>query len=112
MDDGTLEPLVFGNVQIVLYLPVELSYHHVILLDKCIRIQNLHRWCVVICVSIGFTTAMTTSGLSFPHLEPKPSFLVDVILSPFSHVALCEKLFKFLFIWVEAITKSIARGYD
>ncbi len=37
----------------------------------------------MICVSIGFFVAMMASGLSFPRLKPKPSFLTDVILSPF-----------------------------
>jgi hypothetical protein len=82
------------------------------LLDRCIGIQNLHQWCVVICVSIGFIVAVIASGLSFPHLEPKPSFLTDVMLSPFSHIALCENLCKLLFIWVEAISNSAAQGCD
>jgi hypothetical protein len=32
------------------------------------------------------------------------------MLSPFSHIALCENLCKFLFIWVEAI--SATQGCD
>ncbi len=37
----------------------------------------------MICVSIGFFVAVMASGLSFPHLEPQPSFLTNVILYPF-----------------------------
>ncbi len=82
------------------------------LLDRCIGIQNLHQWCVVICASIGFIVAVIASGLSFPHLEPKPSFLADVMLFPFSHIALSENLCKFLFICVEAISNSAAQGCE
>jgi hypothetical protein len=37
-ENGTLEPPVFGNLQVVPYPTTQLSYHHVVLLDMCIGI--------------------------------------------------------------------------